>query len=112
MTHTPNQWCACHVVLTGPAGGDRWCIYKAPFRALDQGLQASSSQTVRGTGGSRDDRGKDRGKEEGWIAGGNEETAERRDLGMERESRGWGMRETGPPAWREGHSQQGGLESC
>lgn len=66
--HTQNQWCACHVVLTGPAGGDGWCIYEAPFRALDQGLQASSSQTERGTGGSRDDGGKDRGKD-GWLEG-------------------------------------------
>ncbi len=47
------------------------------------------------------------------MTGGTEETAEWRDLGdRKRESGVRGMRVTGPPAWREGHSQQGGLESC
>lgn len=35
------------MVLTGPAGGDGWCIYEAPFHALDQGLKESSSLTER-----------------------------------------------------------------
>lgn len=40
-----------------------------------------------------DDRGKDGGKEEGWMAGGKVETAEWRDLRMERESLGvWNER--------------------
>lgn len=114
--HTPNQWRACHVVLTGPGGGDGWCIYEAPFRALDQGLRASSSQTERGTGGSRDDGGKDGGKEgrmDGWREVGDGRMEGFRDGERGRVGGvGWGVRETGPPAWREGHRQQGGSESC
>lgn len=76
---TQNQWCACHVVLTGPAGGDGWCIYEAPFRALDQGLQASSSQTERG----RVDQGmmEERigGRLDGWREGGENRTEGFRD---------------------------------
>lgn len=80
---------------------------KPLLRALDQGPIASSSQTQRGTGGSRDDRGQGEGKEGGWQGGGKEAGDSRTGL-----EEGGGVRETGPPAWREGHSQQGGSEAC
>lgn len=76
----------CHMALTGPAFGDGWCIYEASFHALYQGLQASSSLMERRMGGSRDGRSKNGRTEEGWMGGGTDETAEQRDLEMERES--------------------------
>lgn len=109
MTHTPNQWRMCHMALTGHAHGDGWRIYEASFRALYQGLQASSSPMERGMGGSRDDRGKNGRIEEGWIGGGRDETAEQRDLGIERQSEVGNERNTATclegrskSAWRVG----------
>lgn len=50
------------------------------------------------------------GRMDGWREGGDSRTEGFRN--GKREMGGWGVRETGPPAQREGHSQQGGLESC
>lgn len=65
--------------------------------------QESSSPT-----GGRVDQGMTEATMEGkWKEGWNGRTEGFRDG----KSQGWRMRETGPPARREGHSQQGGLES-
>lgn len=89
----------CHVVLTGSAGGDGWCIHEAP---LDQDLQASSSKAERGPGGSTADR---------WLGGLEEMAAE--DYG---DGKTWvgglGMSETRPLSFREGHSQRRASGSC
>lgn len=103
-------WCVCHVVLTGPAGGDGWCIHEAPRRC-------SGSRTARvtrfdgGRGGSRDDSGRDEVKEEGEMDGGREGV---RDGGMDRgqgERRQRGMRRFRHRE-REGESLEGRSQSA
>lgn len=78
---------------------------------LDQGLKASSSEAEGGMGGSRADRGKDRGMMDGWGIG---KDCRKEGLGHGKKKLEGGerMRETWPLVWKEGQSQQGVLESC